>query len=257
MAMNKCLVLICSSCKNNVYNSTITQFAKNPFFLPSISRGYKWRTETHYDVLGVHPDATQAEIKTAYLKLSKELHPDLNQGATKQDSELIHKKFVKVNQAYSTLSNKRERNIYDIQTLIKSDPRRGNTDSKGGASGRAHVFRDKPMTFEERAKAMGYAPQDPNFYEKHNNYHRKIVLACFVWIVAGAIFSRMVIMALYQRHTTELDHTTKVNNDVLMAARNTAMMRGSVKDQREAFGKKWDEEKEKQDSEMRKFMAQQ
>merc|ERR1719147_361879 len=232
MAMNKCLVLICSSCKNNVYNSTITQFAKNPFFLPSTSRGYKWRTETHYDVLGVHPDATQAEIKTAYLKLSKELHPDLNQGATKQDSELIHKKFVRVNQAY-------------------------NTDSKGGASGPAHVFRDKPMTFEERARAMGYAPQDPNFYQKHNNYHRKIVLACFVWIVAGAIFSRMVIMALYQRHTTELDHTTKVNNDVLMAARNTAMMRGSVKDQREAFGKKWDEEKEKQDSEMRKFMAQQ
>ena len=34
----------------------------------------------------------------------------------------------------------------------------------------------------------------------------------------------MVIMTLYNRHTTELDHTTKVNNDVLMAARNTAFI---------------------------------
>jgi len=133
-------------------------FPKNQFFLLSTSRGYKWKRETYYDVLGVNTDATQAEIKTAYLNLSKELHPDLNQGATKQDSELIHAKFVKVNQAYSTLSNRRERNIYDLQTLIRSDPRVGKDESKGG-SGRAHVFRDKPMTFEERARAMGYSPQ--------------------------------------------------------------------------------------------------
>jgi len=244
--------LICSNCKKNIFKAPIT-FSKSKLFLPSSSRGYKWKTETHYDVLGVNTDATQAEIKTAYLNLSKELHPDLNQGTSKQDSELIHAKFVKVNQAYSTLSNRRDRNIYDLENLIKSDPRRSSVE-KGG-SGRAHVFRDKPMSFEERAKAMGYAPQDPNFYSKHNDYHKKIVLACFIWIVAGAIFSRMVIMALYNRHTTELDHTTKVNNDVLMAARNKAIMRGSVKEQKEAFDKKWSEEKEKQDGEMRKFLS--
>jgi len=238
----------------NIFKAPIN-FPKSQLFLLSSSRGYKWRRETHYDVLGVNTDATQAEIKTAYLNLSKELHPDLNQGATKQDSELIHAKFVKVNQAYSTLSNRRERNIYDLQTLIRSDPRISKDQSRGGGSGRTHVFRDKPMTFEERAKAMGYSPQDPNFYKKHNNYHKKIVLACFIWIVAGAIFSRMVIMALYNRHTTELDHTTKVNNDVLMAARSTAMMRGSVKEQKEAFDKKWSEDKEKQDIEMKKYLA--
>jgi len=73
--------------------------------------------------------------------------------------------------------------------------------------------------------------------------------------VAGAIFSRMVIMTLYNRHTTELDHTTKVNNDVLMAARSTAMMRGSVKEQKEAFDKKWSEDKERQDVEMKKYLS--
>ena len=78
-------------------------------------------------------------------------------------------------------------------------------------------------------------------------------MACFIWIVAGAIFSRMVIMALYNRHTTALNHTTTVNNDVLMAARSTAMMRGSVKEQKEAIDKKWSEVKEKQDVEIKKI----
>ena len=27
--------------------------------------------------------------------------------------------------------------------------------------------------------------QDPDFYKKHGNYHRKVVLACIVWIVFG------------------------------------------------------------------------
>jgi len=225
MALNSCLLLIFSKCKMNMFKAPIN-FPKSQLFLLSSLRGYKWRRETHHDVLGVNTDVNQAVIKTAYLNLSKEHLPDLNQGATKQDSELIHAKFVKVNQAYNTLSNRKERNIYDLQTLIRSDPRISKNESRGGGSGRAHVFRDKPTTFEEGAKAMGYSPQDPNFYKKYNNYHEKIVMACFIWIVAGAIFSRMVIMALYNRHPTELDHTTKVNNDVLMAAGSTTLMRG-------------------------------
>merc|ERR1719504_61522 len=100
MALNSCVVFICSKCKVNVFKTSVPS---PTFLLPS--RSYRWKAETHYDVLGVHPDATQAEIKAAYLTLSKELHPDLNQSVTKQDKELIHQRFVKVNQAYSTLGN--------------------------------------------------------------------------------------------------------------------------------------------------------
>eukprot|EP00091_Calanus_sinicus_P010278 TRINITY_DN24031_c0_g1_i1.p1 TRINITY_DN24031_c0_g1~~TRINITY_DN24031_c0_g1_i1.p1 ORF type:complete len:105 (-),score=39.26 TRINITY_DN24031_c0_g1_i1:7-321(-) len=99
------------------------------------------------------------------------------------------------------------------------------------------------MTFDERARAMGYAPQDPDFYKKHKDYHKKILLACFVWIVVGAIFSRMVIMAMYERHNTEMDLITKKNNDILVDARNNAMKYGSVKERAEAMQKKWDAEK--------------
>ena len=33
---------------------------------------------THYDVLGVSKNATQEEIRKAYIKLVKKYHPDLN-----------------------------------------------------------------------------------------------------------------------------------------------------------------------------------
>ena len=36
-----------------------------------LHRQYQWKQQTHYDVLGVHPDASQADIKEAYLKMSK------------------------------------------------------------------------------------------------------------------------------------------------------------------------------------------
>ena len=156
MALNSCVFFICSKCRVNVFKIP-TQFSNHSSLFPS--RGYRWKAETHYDVLGVHPDASQAEIKTAYLNLSKELHPDLNQRVTKQDKELIHQQFVKVNQAYSILGNKRDRRSYDLEVLIKIDPRGTKDGSQGDHSGRVHAFRNRPMTFEERARAMGYAPQ--------------------------------------------------------------------------------------------------
>jgi len=243
-------MFICSKCKVNVFNPTT--FSRIQHF-PLVTRGYKWKQETHYDVLGVHPDATQAEIKKAYLDLSKELHPDLNQGATKQDKELIHQQYVKVNQAYSVLGNKKERRSYDMETLIRSDPRGNGGDSAEGRSGKAHSFRTTPMSFEERAKAMGFKPQDPNFYKKHQDYHKKILWACVAWIVGGAIVTRMVIMFLYEKHVTELDINTKKNNDILMAARSRARMYGSVEEQKEAMNQKWVEEKLLFEQRMKKY----
>ena len=66
--------------------------------LPASCRGFQWSGETHYDVLGVLPTASPREIKVAYLGLSKQLHPDVNQGKDDKDTFTIHQKFVRVNQ---------------------------------------------------------------------------------------------------------------------------------------------------------------
>jgi len=61
-----------------------------------------------YDTLGVAQDASQEDIKRAYRKLSKELHPDKHKG--EKDAET---KYKAVNEAYETLSDSKKRQAYD------------------------------------------------------------------------------------------------------------------------------------------------
>lgn len=61
-----------------------------------------------YKRLGVAPTATDIEIKKAYRKLAKKLHPDLN-----PDDPQAEAKFKEINEAYETLSDPDKRKSYD------------------------------------------------------------------------------------------------------------------------------------------------
>ena len=61
-----------------------------------------------YATLGVPRTASEKEIKSAYRKLAKELHPDTN-----KDNPAAADKFGKVTQAYDLLSDKNKRAQYD------------------------------------------------------------------------------------------------------------------------------------------------
>lgn len=62
----------------------------------------------HYDVLGVSRDATPEEIKKAYRRLARELHPDVNPGADASE------RFKLVTHAYDVLSDPEQRARYDM-----------------------------------------------------------------------------------------------------------------------------------------------
>ena len=53
----------------------------------------------YYDVLGVQPGASDAEIKKKYHKLAKEYHPDKANGDEEKE-----KQFLKIQEAYSSLN---------------------------------------------------------------------------------------------------------------------------------------------------------
>lgn len=61
-----------------------------------------------YSTLGVAKSASEAEIKSAYRKLAKELHPDKN-----KDNPKASEKFSDVTKAYDLLSDKTKRGQFD------------------------------------------------------------------------------------------------------------------------------------------------
>lgn len=62
-----------------------------------------------YEVLGVARNASQDEIRSAYRRLAREHHPDVNQG----DPE-AERRFKEINLAYQTLSDAARRRQYDM-----------------------------------------------------------------------------------------------------------------------------------------------
>ncbi|XP_018365851.1 PREDICTED: dnaJ homolog subfamily C member 4-like [Trachymyrmex cornetzi] len=74
-----------------------------------VARSYgTWRyQQNHYEILNVSPYASQKEIRQAFIKLSKQLHPDTSgkQGYTD---------FVRLNEAYVILSKENTRRQYDF-----------------------------------------------------------------------------------------------------------------------------------------------
>ena len=183
---------------------------------------YHHNQATHYEVLGIPRDATQAQVKEAYLTMSKKHHPDLNNG---QDREHNHQEFLRVTDAYSVLGNKTERRAYDIQIGVR-EQQTGNT---------GNISRQKKMSFEERAAAMGYTPQDPNFYENHGDYHKKAVMWCALLLVLGSFLQGMAVIRFYYNQSLD---TGKISpgTDLIVTAGANAMRYTTIGQQKHRIG---------------------
>lgn len=62
----------------------------------------------YYSILGVDKNASEDDIKSAYRKLAKKYHPDLN-----KDNPTAAEKFKEINEAYEVLGDKQKRSNYD------------------------------------------------------------------------------------------------------------------------------------------------
>lgn len=62
----------------------------------------------YYAVLGVRRDASQDEIKKAFRRLARELHPDVNPDPKTQE------RFKEINAAYEVLSDPQKKQVFDL-----------------------------------------------------------------------------------------------------------------------------------------------
>src|SRR5215471_6936994 len=62
----------------------------------------------YYEILGVSKDAPDADVKKAYRRLARKLHPDVNPG-----DKAAQKRFQEVQEAYDVLRDTEKRRAYD------------------------------------------------------------------------------------------------------------------------------------------------
>ncbi|KAK9844451.1 hypothetical protein WJX74_002691 [Apatococcus lobatus] len=67
-------------------------------------------SDSYYDVLNIESKASKADIKKAFLRRAKQLHPDSQQ----TQSQVSHAAFVQLVTAYQVLSNDHQRQLYDL-----------------------------------------------------------------------------------------------------------------------------------------------
>ena len=71
------------------------------------------RPKTYYEMLGLHSNASDREIRSAFRKLALKHHPDKNKDPASEDV------FKELTTAYSVLSDKASRKEYDLTALLQ------------------------------------------------------------------------------------------------------------------------------------------
>ncbi|MEV4672304.1 MULTISPECIES: molecular chaperone DnaJ [Actinomadura] len=100
----------------------------------------------YYATLGVRRDASADEVKKAYRRLARELHPDVNPDPETQE------KFKEITQAYEVLSDPKKREMYDLG----ADPfASGAGAGAGGFGGAGFPFSDIMDAFFGTATQRG------------------------------------------------------------------------------------------------------
>lgn len=131
--------------------------------------------QTHFQVLGVEPDATDLDIKKSYLKMVRVYHPDTLPhdpgGRLKIWSEKV---FTRIQEAYQVLTGEEQRREYELSLGIRREPEE--KDEKWRQRNRARTqfriglqsfkSRDYPRAIEYIQSAIDLNPDEGMYYAK-------------------------------------------------------------------------------------------
>lgn len=249
--MLRCLTPNCTNCILYPCSSALCQKR----CLPRSTAHAGHSKLNHYEVLGLTPAASHSEIRNAFVKLSKETHPDRNPNDPEN-----HVKFVRLNEAYTVLSKFQTRREYDVslaymiraQKMAKSHtvgfssaPGFGGAQPDSAPHDHPQAFRDESIwEMRDRSKdANAFYPKDSYYGIKGIRRQSNGVIAalCLVIVILGFGY---FFFALQYSHKKAKEYQKQVdfrNKKTLKETRERARMNGTAK-QIELFAAKHNEQ---------------
>lgn len=192
----------------------------------------------HYEVLGVGRLASAKEIKVAYYKKCKQIHPDKNNNNPK-----AHSQFVSINEAYSILSDPSAKREYDYRISSSynypnpTNIYRNNSPSYRGGRPK-YTYSRSP--FDDHFNNESVYEEQMKFYReqmRYNNYYRpgqahadsqraavplKTLLLVGLIVCGIFFFDAIFVTLIYNHDITSLQrHYAPINNRQLMANQRT------------------------------------
>ncbi|KAL3629806.1 hypothetical protein CASFOL_027028 [Castilleja foliolosa] len=89
----------------------------------------------HYEVLGVHKNASKEEIKQAFRNLAVKFHPDKHSQSSEHLRDSATQKFKQLSEAYETLIDDRKRSDYNLKRNAYGTHRSSRYNSGYGGEG--------------------------------------------------------------------------------------------------------------------------
>ena len=170
--------------------------------------------ESHYDILGVSPEASAQEVKSAFRRQAKRLHPDLAGSSSQPGSTRSREVAMRVLlEAYRMLSDPEKRRAYDrslrrraaeedgfdYHRFLKARPNDPESQAKLVVYDLLHGLEDEALETYERAKAFGADFRLERYLERSEAMDAEFCIAEEYerrerWLKAYGIYKRLIVM---------------------------------------------------------------
>lgn len=134
-----------------------------------------------YEVLRIKPNATQQQIKRAFIELITKYHPDIYQG----DKEYAARYTAVLTEAYAVLKDEEKRRIYDETHGIKY--------RQNKLKIRIDEMRERERAYNPQKETSAYFVNTKKNTNRLRSFFAKMFKSVAFW---GVVVSIMVVIAL-------------------------------------------------------------